>query len=348
MRIYALHCGGDVQDIAVFAQDEWRVAPKLSVIGGVRSDSYRVVTENTPGYDVTPVVAGATPAIDPSTLPSASGQTISRNALTGDIGLVGNPNGAFSPFVRVGRSYRHPNLEELLFAGPATAGNIIPNVTVKPEKGNNFDAGTKFNIGSWTGGAFFFLNQYTDFIASELVVARTAAGPLTRATNFANVRIGGVELQVQKPFVVGPGVVTVNSGASFNRGTITDGQNPLNSSSLAGTPADNITPSKFTTNVRYTESGARYWFEYGIRAQGQVDRVAVTVLDSPFLIAQDLLALQGFAVHRLGAGLRFGRGVTRSTLTFAVENLANKYYREHFQFAPARGRSFTIGVRLGN
>ena len=36
--------------------------------------------------------------------------------------------------------------------------------------------------------------------------------------------------------------------------------------SLCRTPADNITPSKLTTNVRYTESGARYWFEYGIRA----------------------------------------------------------------------------------
>jgi outer membrane receptor protein involved in Fe transport len=35
------------------------------------------------------------------------------------------------------------------------------------------------------------------------------------------------------------------------------------------------------------------------------------------------------------------------SLNFAVENLANKYYREHFQFAPARGRSVTIGVSAG-
>lgn len=336
------------RDIGFFAQDEWKLMPRLSLVAGLRGDLYAVTTAATPGYDVNTLIAGATPAIDPATLPNPNGDRYARKALTGDIGIIGSPDGRFSPYVRFGRSFRHPNLEELLFAGPATAGNIIPNVTVKPETGNNFDAGTKFNIGSWTGGAFFFLNQYTNFIASELVIAQTASGPLTRATNFANVRIHGLELQVQKPFVVGPGVVTINGGAAFNRGSITDGQNPLNNSSLSGTPADNITPSKLTTNVRYTESGARYWFEYGIRAQGTVERVAVTVLDSPFLIAQDLLALDGFAVQRVGAGVRLGKGLNRATLTAAVENLTNRYYREHFQFAPARGRSFTIGVRIGN
>ncbi|MGE3513003.1 MAG: TonB-dependent receptor, partial [Vicinamibacterales bacterium] len=336
------------RDIGFFVQDEWKLRSNLSVVGGVRGDLYTVRTETTPGYDVASLVAGAHPTIDPSTLPAPGGATYNRNALTGDLGVIGSPDGRLSPYVRVGRSYRHPNLEELLFAGPATAGNIIPNITVKPETGNNFDAGTKFAIGSWTGGAFFFLNHYANFIASELVIAQTAAGPLTRATNFANVRIHGLELQAQKPFVVGPGVVTINVTGAFMRGTVTDGANPLDASSLAGTPADNITPSKVTANVRYTESGARWWAEYGIRAQGQVNRVALTVLDSPFLIAQDLLALDGFAVQRLGGGIRFGSGRHRAAITFGLENLTDRYYREQFQFAPARGRSFTIGVRVGN
>jgi hypothetical protein len=30
-----------------------------------------------------------------------------------------------------------------------------------------------------------------------------------------------------------------------------------------------------------------------------------------------------------------------------VENLTDRYYREHFQFAPSRGRSVTIGLRAG-
>ena len=94
------------------------------------------------------MIGDATPAIDPSTLPDPNGATYARKALTGDIGLVANPDGAISPFVRFGRSYRHPNLEEMLFAGPATTGSIVPNVTVEPETGNNFDAGVKFRVGS--------------------------------------------------------------------------------------------------------------------------------------------------------------------------------------------------------
>ena len=100
-------------------------------------------------------------------------------------------------------------------------------------------------------------------------------------------------------------------------------------------------------NVRYTEPRGRWWLEYGIRAQGDVSRVATTLLESPFLIAQDLLALDGFAVQRIGWGITLSRGRDRVGLNFAVENLTDTYYREHFQFAPARGRSFTAGVSVG-
>ena len=40
-----------------------------------------------------------------------------------------------------------------------------------------------------------------------------------------------------------------------------------------------------------------------MRAQTDVTRVAETLMDSPFLIAQDLLSLDGFTVHRLGGGV---------------------------------------------
>ena len=135
-----------LRDIAVFAQDEWRVRPSLSVIAGIRGDFFTVNTEATSGYDVTSVIGNARPAIDLSTLPDPAGATYSRKALTGDIGIVSNPDGAINPFVRFGRSYRHPNLEEMLFAGPATTGSIVPNVKVEPETGNNFDAGVKFRF----------------------------------------------------------------------------------------------------------------------------------------------------------------------------------------------------------
>jgi outer membrane receptor protein involved in Fe transport len=335
------------RDIALFAQDEWRVGRNISVIGGLRGDFYDVKVEATPGYEVTPVVAGAQPAIDPATLPAAGGAVYARKSLTGDLGLVAYPGGRINPFVHFGRSYRHPNLEEMLFAGPATAGTIAPNVLVKPETGNNFDAGVTFRSGRLSGGAYFFFNQYQNFIAQDLVVAATAAGPLAQATNFADVRITGIELSTHAPVAVGPGVVTLSAAAAFTRGTITEGVDPLDGSSLAGSPADNITPARVLLNARFTSGTGRWWVEYGVRAQADVQRVAETLLDSPFLTAQDLLSLDGFAVQRVGWGVNLTRARNRVGLVFAVENLTDRFYREQFQFAPARGRSLTAGLSIG-
>jgi outer membrane receptor protein involved in Fe transport len=333
------------RDVAVFAQDEWRVTPNLSIIGGLRGDFYNVSTENTPGYDVAPVVAGAVPAIDPSTLPNPNGESFGRTALTGDIGVVANPGGRVNPFIRFGRSYRHPNLEELLFAGPATAGSIAPSVKVKPETGNNFDVGAKFAVGRVSGGVYAFVNQYTNFISQE-VVATTPAGPLAQAINFGDVRIQGLEASIDAPIVTPYGVWAFTGSGALTRGTILEGIGP-NGLVLDDSPADNITPSKFVGAVRYTEPKGRVWIEYGARAQGKVERVAKTLIESPFIIAQDLLALDGFLVQRLAWGVNLSRQRERVGVTFAIENLADKYYRDHFQFAPSRGRSFTVGLNIG-
>jgi outer membrane receptor protein involved in Fe transport len=335
------------RDVSVFAQDEWRLRTGLAVVAGLRGDFYNVTTDATPGYDVTSVVAGARPAIDPSTLPDPGGATYARNVLTGDVGLIANTDRWVSPFVRFGRSYRHPNLEEMLYAGPATAGSIAPNVRVAPETGNNFDAGAKFRLHQMSGGAYFFVNQYQDFIAQDLVVAITPAGPMAQATNYADVRIGGLEVSADAPVVFARGVLTLGGSGAFTRGTITKGVNPLDGSSLDGAPADNITPVKVLASARFTEHNGRWWVEYGVRTQTKVNRVTPTLLSSPFAIAQDLLSLDGFTVQRLGWGVNLTRRRERLGVTFAIENLANTYYREHFQFAPSRGRTFTLGVSAG-
>ena len=54
-----------------------------------------------------------------------------------------------------------------------------------------------------------------------------------------------------------------------------------------------------------------------------------------------------FTLHRVAWGVNIGQAATnRLGLVFAVENLTDVFYREQFQFAPSRGRSFTIGLHL--
>ena len=333
------------RDIGVFAQDEWTLGPGVTVVAGLRVDGYKVTTDPTPGYDVESLLTGAEPPIDPATLPSIGGDEISRTAVTGDLGVVYQPMERVSVLAHYGRSYRHPNLEELLFAGPATIGSIVPNVRVEPETGNNLDFGLKYRGPRFGGSLSYFNNRYDGFISTE-IVALTPTDSLSQAINFADVRLQGVEADGEVPFVLRRGVVTAYGTMAYLRGTVISGTNPLTGASLDGTAADNITPLKTLIGGRFTDIRDRWWVDYSVRAQAEVDRVAPTLIDSPFLIAQDLLSLQGFAIQRLAVGLNFRQNARRVGLTFAVENLADTFYREHFQFAPARGRTFTIGLHL--
>jgi outer membrane receptor protein involved in Fe transport len=52
-------------------------------------------------------------------------------------------------------------------------------------------------------------------------------------------------------------------------------------------------------------------------------------------------------VQRVAAGVNLSRQRNRVGVTLAIENLTNAYYREHYQFAPSRGRSFTVGLSIG-
>src|SRR6185436_7913301 len=100
---------------------------------------------------------------------------------------------------------------------------------------------------------------YQDFVAQDIPVAQTPSGGLAQATNYADVRIEGLELTGQMPFVLRRGVITLSASGALTRGTITDGIDPLTKAPLDGEPADNITPSKWLAAARFTEPRGRWW-----------------------------------------------------------------------------------------
>jgi hypothetical protein len=51
-------------------------------------------------------------------------------------------------------------------------------------------------------------------------------------------------------------------------------------------------------------------------------------------------------VQRLAWGVNLRRDDGRVGLTFALENIGDRFYREQFQFAPARGCAFTVGLHV--
>jgi hemoglobin/transferrin/lactoferrin receptor protein len=329
-----------------FAQDEYEVNRYLRIVGGLRLDFFFINSASTPGYNpLLPGIQNATPAIDLSKLPSANGESFSRKSVSGDIGVVVRPKEYLSLTARVGRSFRHPNLEELFFTGPATVGNIIANTQVKPETGINVDVGAKLRRGRYTSSFTYFNNTYRNFISTEFIAQAPApTGLIAQALNFAKLRIQGFEADAQSTYAVGGAVVSPFIGVGYLRGQILKATNPFTGGSLNDVPADNISPLKGVVGVRLQSRTGRWWSEYNVRAHAHVERVSPLLTDSPFLIAQDLLALRGFGVQNLRGGYNFERERGRVAVTLGLENFTNEFYREQFQFAPSRGRSFTVGL----
>jgi len=334
------------RDFALFAHDEWDATPALRLTGGLRFDGYHVVTKLTTGYSLADLVNGATPPIDPRTLLDVGGDEIARKSMTGEVGAVlwsSHPTSFFGHYVH---SYRHPNLEELLFAGPATTGSIVPNVRVKPETGDNIDLGVRLRRSQVSATVSYFHNFYNNFISTEVISSSPAAGSISQAINLAKVRIQGLESQISAPFVAKGLIWSPTADMAYNHGTVVEGTSPLSGLNLDGQPQDNITPWKISIGLRASDRREKWWAGYSVRTETEVNRVSPLLLDSPFLIAQDLLGLAGFSVHRIAGGYDWRSGDQRIGLTLSLDNLANRFYREQYQFAPARGRSFSLQLHI--
>lgn len=337
----------DFKNLAFFAQDEYDVNRWFRIVGGVRFDRFNVSAKVTPGYNpILPGIENAVPVIDRAKLPTAAGVEIDRTNVSGDFGIIVRPNDLMSFTARVGRSFRHPNLEELFFSGPATLGNAVPNITVKPETGINFDTGLRIRKSRYAASLTYFNNHYRNFISTEIVSQSPSIGLILQAVNFSRLRIQGFEFDSEYSVNARRSILTPFINVGYLHGQITEAVNPFNNSKLTNVPADNITPLKAVAGLRWISPGGRFWGEYNVRAQAKVERVSPLLSQSPFLIAQDFFSLGGFAVQNLRGGYNFQRENSRAALTFGLENSGNKFYREHFQFAPSRGRSLTVGLLL--
>ncbi len=337
------------QNFAVFCQDEHELGRRLRLVGSLRVDHFNLGSVPTAGYiPQIPDVADANPPIDPSTVPPEQAISFSRSAVTGDLGLVVRSTSYLSLTARVGRSFRQPNLGEIFFSGSAESGTLIPNIKVGPEKGINVDVGMKLRTTRASGSLAYFNNTYHDFLSRQVVsFSRLNGGLIYQTLNFSKVRIQGLEGDFELPFRLKSIFLAFYGSVSYLYGQVLTGTNPLTKESIANTPAFNITPFKGVAGLRVQDNHDRFWWDYSARTQTHVHRVSALVFTSPLLEPEDLWDLNGFTVHTLRGGIKLlGRERSTVSFTLGLENLGNKFYREQFQFAPARGRSFTVGMSL--
>ncbi|HEY6802019.1 MAG TPA: TonB-dependent receptor [Pyrinomonadaceae bacterium] len=314
------------------------------------------------------------------------GITTSRTVVTGNAGAVVRLPQGINLYFRWGNSYREPGVTEryLLrdFGDPTFSVLVIPNTGLKPERGREFDAGLKLQRAKWNASVGFFRNDLKDFIGSAFgpplfVPADPDNGlaPISpffpfhgvlyvQRTNTARARIQGFESSYEVSLPLGHlGVVTPFGSLGLLKGSNlapdegalkllaqfynrADTPIPLRGSAR-DVPLSSITPLRTINGVRFDNANRSWFAEYENRYQARVKRADPLDLSAAISTEYGTVAsLNSFAVHSLRGGYAVRREGYRMLFTIGVQNLTNRFYFEHFQTAPAPGRSFVFGTTL--
>jgi outer membrane receptor protein involved in Fe transport len=314
------------------------------------------------------------------------GVTTSRTVVTGNAGVVVRLPQGVNPYFRWGNSFREPGITEryLLrdFGDPTFSVLVIPNTALKPERGSEFDTGVKVQRAKWNASIGYFRNDLKDFIGSAFgpplfVPADPGKGlaPISpffpfhgvlyvQRTNTARARIQGFEGAYELSLPLGHlGVVTpFGTFGTLKGSNLTPDENTLkllaqfyNRSDtpipLRGTASDaplsNITPLRTIDGLRFDNTRRSWFAEYELRYQARVKRA--DPLDLSAAIATEYgtaASLNSFGVQSLRGGYTVRRESYRMLFTAGIQNLTNGLYFEHFQTAPAPGRSVVFGTTL--
>lgn len=351
-RPFSIRNGRSVPDaslsnIGFFAQDDLRLNGRLRLIGGIRWDRFKTVSQQTASFALDPRL----PVSDARLLGLNGlneGINVANTAITGDFGAVFRLTRSVNLSARIGRSFRTPNISERFFTEtPSAEGYQVGNPTLVPETGINFDTSAKFNTKRFSGSATYFNNYYNNFLTT--VAAFDTSGTTPRAIvlvnpppragiqvyqvrNIRTARIQGFEFELEAPFKISLGYLTPYGNFSYLRGDNLDAIRPRDR------PLDSISPFRTNAGFRWENFGKSYYFDYNARIVGKQNRI------SDALIPVNHGPEPGFVTHNIGGGYYFRHERFNFSINAGVSNLLNRFYSEQFTFAPARGRSFTIGT----
>ena len=120
---------------------------------------------------------------------------------------------------------------------------------------------------------------------------------------------------------------------------------------LEGSPDDvplgGITPFKTTTGVQFTDTDGKIFAEYFFRHQGRVKRADPGIFTGASLInVGTFLGLNSFTTHSIRGGYTLRKEQYRMTFNAGIDNIADKFFIEHFLTAPSPGRSFVFGTTI--
>ncbi len=115
--------------------------------------------------------------------------------------------------------------------------------------------------------------------------------------------------------------------------------------SLNDFPLANITPFRIIGGVQYLDRDGRIFAEYFWRHQNRVTRADPLSFIGTTLVNYGTFAnLNSIDKQTIRGGYTWRAERYKFTFTTGVDNLTNNFFYEHFQTAPAPGRSFVFGL----
>lgn len=382
---------------------EYEPGRRLRLSGGLRVDNWRTEAKVTRGFPLSAEasilaasfgalrarpgavdVAGAEGVV--GLVNGAGGIRTSKTSVTGNAGAVLRLPRGFNSYFRWATSYREPGVTEryLLrdFGDPTFSVMIIPNAALRPERGDNYDAGVKLQRECWNASLGYFRNNLRDFIRGEFspalfVPADPARGLgalspsfpfhgvlyLQRA-NTARARIQGLEAAYEAsvslgaagsvtPFgtlgwLKGSNLTPDENARAVIRGFYNRADTPVRlRGSERDAPLTGVAPFGGFFGAHYSDRRGAWVGEYEAEYRARTTRVDPADLTTPISAQYGSFAsLSPFVKQALRVGYNLRREHYRSLLTLGVDNLTNRLYFEPFQTAPAPGRSFVFGLTL--
>lgn len=327
-----------LSNIGFFVQDDYRVTRRLRLTGGFRFDRFETASKPTTNFGIDPRLTPAQVA-QLGLTGLAEGLSVTNSAYTGDFGVVFDLTEKMNLSARIGRSFRTPNISERFFTDAASAeGFLVGNPALVPESGINFDTSFRYNANHFRGSATYFNNHFKNFLGTQFTGIRIPQGPgrfldVYQTRNVRKARIQGIEVEFETPFKISFGYLTPYGNLSYLRGDNLDATTP------ADRPLDFISPLRSNVGFRWQNFGKSYYFDYNTRIVAKQNR-----LSQGYLIPVNDGPEPGFVTHNISGGYVFKRERFNININAGVSNLFDRYYSEQFTFAPARGRSFTIGT----
>lgn len=298
---------GSVQESwAVYAIDDWEINESVDwVIAGRYSDFN----------------------LDIPRQGNLAGVQIDNSAFSGHTGISVAVADGTRLVANVGRGFRAPNIFDVGQFGNRPSNRFaIPNPNLKPETLVSVDLGVKHDGEAFDFEAFAYQSQYEDKIVTVFTGRNVGTRREVQNVNAAEARLYGFEFGFNWDLAE---AWWLNGSLNYTRGTEELDGNEA--------PADRIPPLNASLELNW-QMDDQWRFNAAVLAAANQDRLSDRDRGDPRI---DPNGTGGWARWDLGANYALNDAVD---LSFSVQNLGDKQYREHGSGIDAVGRNFVLGV----